>query len=346
VGCRSTQYRPYDAQLAAAGEDEEDEAEEIDSMPDFVPPELVLLPPEAKLPVSAFREIWGYVVADREEFLVPRLPVSDVGYFGATVDTYGKLTGVPDRRKLNFSGRVHLVVGCDSRSLTHFVLMPGSAERRALIDDLLAAVRNYDGLQINFELVPARAGPAYLSFLAELRAGLGNKHFSVALAARTRKIADDVYDYEKILPLVDRILVMAYDEHWSTSAPGPIASMGWSQRVARYALNTIGTEKLVMGLPFYGRSWGDTNANRAYIYSGIEGIIRDQNIAEIRRENGIPTFKYETPLSVTVYYEDDYSLSARLQMYKNMGVEAVGFWRIGQETPAFWPLIKLETAGN
>jgi spore germination protein YaaH len=132
---------------------------------------------------------------------------------------------------------------------------------------------------------------------------------------------------------------MAYDEHWSTSAPGPIASMGWCQRVARYSLETIGAEKLVMGLPFYGRSWGNTNVNRAHVYSGIEDIIREQNIREIGRENGIPTFKYEIPLAVTVYYEDAYSLSARLEMYKKMGVGAVGFWRLGQETAAFWSVI-------
>jgi spore germination protein YaaH len=307
-----------------------------------IPADLVLPPPGAALPLSSFGEIWAYVVADREEFLVEGLPISDVGYFGADIDTYGKLYSVPDRRKLSFPGRVHMVVKCDSRSLTHFVLMPGSAERRALIADLLAASKDYDGLQIDFENIPERTGPAFHSFLAELRAGLGNKVFSVALFARTRKITNDVHDYEKIAPLVDRILIMAYDEHWSTSNPGPIASMGWCQRVARYALDTIGPEKLIMGLPFYGRSWGNISANRAYIYSGIENIIREQNIAEIRRENGIPTFSYETPLSVTVYYEDEYSLSVRLDMYKRMGAQAVGFWRLGQETQAFWPLIALE----
>ena len=84
------------------------------------------------------------------------------------------------------------------------------------------------------------------------------------------------------------------------------------------------------------------NANVAYIYSTTERIMKEQKIEKIDRENGIPTFKYETSLSVTVYYEDDYSLSTRLQMYKGMGVNAVGFWRLGQETPAFWPVIGLE----
>jgi len=319
------------------------EAPELTGEENAFPMELSLPPPGAKLPVSYYREIWAYLVAGREDALRTGYPISDLGYFGAELDSYGKLIDVPDVKKISFlQGRVHLVVACNGRALTHFALAEGSAERKALIRDLLEAVKPYHGLQIDFEYVPPRDGDAFLSFLRELRAGLRHKSFSIALPARTRTLQDDVYDYTKIKPLVDRILIMAYDEHWSTSAPGPIASMGWCQRVARYALETIGPEKLIMGLPFYGRSWGDINPNRAFLHSGIERIKQEQKIERIDRENGIPTFKYETNLSVTVYYEDDYSLSARLEMYRKMGVSAVGFWRLGQETPAFWPLIALE----
>ena len=308
-----------------------------------IPEELELPPPGADLPVTYFREIWAYLVAGREQALDPKFPITDLVYFGADVDSYGKLTDIPNFKNIqHFKGRKHFVAACSSRSLTHFVLKEGSDERKALVNDLLAATAPYDGLQIDFEYVPAKDGEVFLSFLAELRTGMGNKVFSVALPARTKPLKDDVYDYEKIKPLADRILVMAYDEHWSTSKPGPIASMGWCQLVARHSLDVLGNEKLIMGLPFYGRSWGSINANKAYIHSTIEEIKAEQNITEIERVNGIPTFSYDTVLSVTVFYEDDYSLSARLNMYRKMGVRAAGFWRLGQETRAFWPLIGLE----
>jgi hypothetical protein len=301
------------------------------------------IPQEGKLPVSAFGEIWAYVVAGREAALTPGLPISDIGYFGADIGVYGALIDVPDRRKLrNYTGRVHMVVKCDSRSLTYFVLMPGSAERKALIADLVAATRNFDGLQIDFENIPSRAGESFHSFLAELRAALDNKMFTVALPARIRKINDDIFDYAKIMPMVDRILVMAYDEHWSTSAPGPIASLAWCRRVATYSLGVIGKEKLIMGLPFYGRAWGSPNPSQAYVYTGIERIINENKITEIRRENGIPVFEYKIPVSVKVYYDDEYSLSARMEMYRSMGIASIGFWRLGQETPSVWRYIKLE----
>jgi spore germination protein YaaH len=232
-------------------------------------------------------------------------------------------------------------VMCNGLALTHFVLSPGSKERRELIADLLAAARNFDGLQIDFENVPERDADAFLSFLAELRAGLGEKMFTIALPARVKTSSGSWYHYAAIKPLVDRILLMAYDEHWSGSAPGPIASMSWCKSVANYALQVIGPEKLIMGLPFYGRAWGNVTTSQAYIYPTIERIRREHQIAEVRRENGIPTFKYEVPVSVSVYYEDDYSLATRLQMYQSQGVQSVGFWRVGQETPVIWKLLAI-----
>ncbi|MDR0403460.1 MAG: glycoside hydrolase [Treponema sp.] len=305
----------------------------------------VILPePDEALPVSSFGEIWAYVMAGRESALAPGMPLSDIGYFGAEIDSYGKLTDVPNPHRLRFfPARVHLVVSCGSRALSHFVLAYGSPERRALVADLIEAARTFDGVQIDFELIPQRDGGAFLSFLAELRAGLGDKIFTAALPARTRKISHDVFDYENIKPLVDRILVMAYDEHWSTSKPGPIASLSWCRNVADYALRVIGRDKLIMGIPFYGRAWGHINPSRAYLYSGIEAIINENRIDEIRRENGIPTFDYEAPVAVKVYYEDDYSLSARMELYKSLGVASIGFWRLGQETPAVWNILHLET---
>ena len=305
-------------------------------------PEIELPPVDAALPVSVFGEVWAYVVAGRESSLRRDLPITDIGYFSADVNVYGELVDIPNRQALPaFSGRVHLVVKCDGRSLTHFVLVPGSAERRALISGLLAASRNFDGLQIDLENVPQRDGEHFFSFLSELRAGLGNKMFTIALPARTRKIANDVYDYERIAPLMDRILVMAYDEHWSTSAPGPVASLGWCRNVAAYSMNVIGKEKLIMGIPFYGRAWGSPNHSMAYVYSSIERVIQENNVTDIRRENGIPTFDYRANIGVKVYYDDEYSLSARMEMYRSMGVGAIGFWRLGQETPAVWQILKL-----
>lgn len=305
--------------------------------------EIELLPEDEELPVSTFGEIWGYLISGREQFYKPDMPISDIGYFGAEVNIYGQLVGVPNRKNIpGFTGRVHLVAVCNGQALSHFSLMEGSEVRKKLIADLLSAAQNFDGLQIDFENIPARDGGAYRSFLAELSEGLGTeKLFSVALSARSKTIDNDVYDYAKIKPIVDRILVMAYDEHWSGSSPGPVASMGWCRSVANYALKVIGPEKLIMGLPFYGRSWGNWNPSQAYIFSTVQRIKDEHHVADVRREKAVPFFTYTAPVTATVYYEDDYSISNRLELYRNLGVRGVGFWRIGQESPTVWSRLKL-----
>jgi spore germination protein YaaH len=302
------------------------------------------LPPDAEnLPVTTFGEVWAYLLDGRESTFKNTFPISDLGYFGAEVDTYGKLINVPDPRKIRaYQGKVHMIVTCNSRSLMHFVLKPGSPERVQLIADLLAAAENFDGLQIDFELVPARDGETFRSFLEELRDGLGDKMFTIALPARMRTLQDDVYDYAKIAPIVDRILVMAYDEHWSTSKPGPIASMKWCASIAKYSQSVIDADKLIMGIPFYGRTWGDYSTNKAYLNSGIERIKKENAVTEIERIDGIPYFSFEVPVTVTTYYEDVVSLSVRMEMYKSMGIQSIGFWCLGQESSAFWNYLKLE----
>jgi spore germination protein len=299
---------------------------------------------EKTLPVSTFREVWGYVVAGQEASVTKNVRLTDIGYFGMEVDIYGSLSNIPNRQNLSaFGGRVHLVAVCNGNALSYFTLMPDSPQRKKLIADLITATKNYDGLNIDFENIPPRSGEAYISFLRELRAGLPKeKIFSVALAARTRTLTNDIYDYERIKPLVDKIFVMAYDEHWSGGPPGSVASLRWCRSVADYSMRVIGAEKLVMGIPFYGRAWEEQNHHRALIYSTTEKLINTHNVKDIKRENGIPTFDYVPNVKVTVYYEDEYSISARMEIYKSMKISAIGFWRIGQEPPKIWEFIQIE----
>jgi len=302
--------------------------------------------PESNLPVSVFNEIWAYIVSGNEKALKINLPVSDLVYFGAEVNRYGRLTGIPKRSGLKkFTGRVHCSITCPGYGLTHFVIEPGSKARGTLIMEIIKAAEAYEGLNIDMENVPVQDADNFLSFLDELNRKLkktnAGKLFSVCVPARTK--SDSTYNYENIAAHCDRVFVMAYDEHWSTSRPGPVASMKWCKDVAKYSLQTIGRDKLIMGVPFYGRAWGDTNVSRALINSTTEKLKRQHKVEDIRRVGGIPTFTYEVLVKVTVYYEDEISLATRIDMYRKQGVRSVGFWCLGQETLKIWQLLSLET---
>jgi len=294
-------------------------------------------------PQVGFREIWAYLLKGEESFLTSALPVSDLCYFSAEINAYGELTGIPDVKKLAaYKGRKHLVIAeVGSYSLTHFCLDPAYPVRDALVQSIIAAAVPYDGVQIDFEAIPVRDRDNFVQFLGLLKKGLGEKVLSVALPARLSE-AGDVLGYVRIAEIVDRIIIMAYDEHWSTSVPGPVASMEWSGRVAAYASSKIATPKLVMGLPFYGRSWGDIRFDRAYKFSAISSLLKDKVVHSFSREGNVPSFRYQELVTVEVYYDDADSTSHRLRLYRDAGIGAVAFWRLGQEDAAIWERIRTE----
>ena len=76
-----------------------------------------------------------------------------------------------------------------------------------------------------------------------------------------------------ISKIADRVLVMAYDQHWSTSKPGPVASLTWCREVAAYASKNIPKSKLIMGLPLYGREWGDQGYSRSIRWNQVNELI-------------------------------------------------------------------------
>ena len=141
-----------------------------------------------------FTEVWGYVMKNRENEFDRFSPVTDVGYFAGEVNTYGELVGVPDRAILNdFNGRVHLVVVCESLSLTHLVLNPSYNVRKKLIEQIIEASSTYDGIQIDFELIPGRNAEHFITFLQELSklAKENDKIFSVCVPARVKTIPEE-----------------------------------------------------------------------------------------------------------------------------------------------------------
>ncbi|WP_304221205.1 glycosyl hydrolase family 18 protein [Gracilinema caldarium] len=323
-----------------------------------LPPPQESLPPDTIIPVKlireelytlgkpepiTFSEIWAYVQAGEESALDPSWPISDVALFSASISSTGKLRGVPNRNKLaHFKGKVHLtIVELSNYALTHFCLSPEFTLRSKLIEQIVQAAKPYDGINIDFEAVLTEDKEYFISFLKALKTRIGKKTLSVALPARTKK-ENEAYDYERIAAVADRIIVMAYDEHWSGSQPGSIASLQWCERVADYALKSIGGKKLVMGLPFYGRAWGEINPSRAYRFSSLSKLMEEKGIQETRRVDGSVYFEYNELIKVQVYYEDHRSIHQRAALYYNQGVNSIAFWRIGQEDQEIWKFLFLK----
>lgn len=297
--------------------------------------------------IVGFTEIWGYLCAGQENRFSTESKLSDIAYFGAGLNSFGELTSVPNIQKikrLGFNGRVHLVIADNGKALTHFCIDPKYSVRHKLINQIVKASQPYDGVQIDFEYVSKEDAQHFYTFLHDLYRRIPKKIISVAVPARIKTLKNDVYDYKKIVTLVDRMMIMAYDEHWSTSSPGAVASVDWCNKIAKYSASIIPRNRLVMGLPFYGRAWGDVNPSKAYRFSTLRAFMENQKIpdTEVSRKNGIPTFKYSQNVNVTVFFEDFYSVYAKFSMYEKMGVKKISFWCLGQEDPMVWSYLAIK----
>ncbi len=158
---------------------------------------------------------------------------------------------------------------------------------------------------------------------------LKGKFLSVCVPARFKQLSDDMYPYSEIALYCDRVFVMAYDEHWSTSRPGAIANIDWCKRIAEYAVKAIPERKLIMGIPFYGRTWAGNSTSGAWYFSGINRILTENQVEQVTYINDVPSVNYKVEVDITGYFNDASFLVKLCQAYNEMGIKKIGYWRIG-----------------
>ena len=293
-----------------------------------------------------FQEIWGYLMKGEEKEVTGREPFTDILYFGAGVSRDGRLSGSGAPPALPYNGmkpRVHLVVFILSDpSLLHRCLFKKGPARRSLVSDITAAADRYDGIQIDFESVLPEDGKAFLVFLAELKRKMPGKILSAAVPVRLNGNGKgkEAYDYASLSGILDRIVVMAYDQHWRTSNAGPVASLSWCEAAAEYAVASIPRDRLVMGIPLYGRAWQDKRLNRAVTYRQARELSGRSGKRLEYIDKG-PYFEYTEEVTVRVFYEDIGSIHAKMKLYDSYRIPSVAFWRIGQGPQELWSTIRI-----
>jgi spore germination protein YaaH len=292
-----------------------------------------------------FREVWGYLLRGGEKYFKADAPLTDIFYFSCGVNSKGRINMNVSHPKLpHVKGkkrRVHLVISeLDRSELMHKCLNPAYGIRDYLIDDILELSAKFDGIQIDFEAVSGRDRGDFFRFLELIKMGLDEgKIFSVAVPARVRRVQEDPYDYFRIADRADRVFVMAYDQHWSTGTPGPVASLSWCRKVMDYARSSVPHDKLVMGLPLYGRAW----------YNRIEScsISAGQAGALMTKKSAVSGYSAESGIKITfrdsdviVFFDNVDATREKLLLYSAY-VDSVGFWRLGMDRPELWGEINL-----
>jgi spore germination protein len=294
----------------------------------------------------AFPETWAYLMKGEEQYFPTSSPITDVACFSAQVDGDGNLKGghlrPPALLGANAGTRYHLVITIPWNStLAHIYLNKDLPFRNRIIANIVERSKPFDGLQIDFESINKADGTAYLNFLAAVKKALPkDKLFSVAVMARwaehKQKNPEDAFDYPFVGMIADRVVIMAYDEHYGGGTHGPIASLPWCRNIYTYATANIPVEKLVMGIPLYGRGWQTPTLSRAYKNRKIVSELTEKGLTSTWDLKNGGSYSFEETVSVNVHYETTQSLKAKLDLYSGKTIRGVAFWRIGQEPQGFW----------
>lgn len=221
---------------------------------------------------------------------------------------------------------------------------PASREAHAAAIVQLVVNAGLDGIDVDYERIPAASKANFSAFVSTLGGklhGIGKK-LSVTVYAKTSDVTWDGEggeDYGAIGGVADSVKIMAYDYHYSSSDPGPIAPLDWLDKVVTYAQSVIPSSKIIVGLPWYGYDWTSTGNGATASYTSATLVAQNNGVAVEHDANGEATYSYN---GHTVYFQDATSYAKKVDLIKSRhgGIAGFAHWAVGVEDPAIWGVIR------
>lgn len=269
--------------------------------------------------------------------------LSAIGPFWYKVGNDGSLDTKDSQEVIDAARKMGLKIYplvTNKREATENILGNPTVRSKA-VDNLVKMVKEkkYDGINIDFELLPPKQRDNLTAFMAELYPRMKAMNKTVVISVFPQiDVHEDVsgaYDYPKLAQNADYLQIMTYDNHWSTSAPGAIAPIDWYEKNIQYAIEQCGTpDKVLVGVSAYGYDWDANNKGETITYPDAT-VLAVQKGAEIKYDETVqaPYFKYDDH---EVWFEDARSVAAKLNVVAKYNVAGIAIWRLGQESPEIW----------
>ncbi|NQX62363.1 S-layer homology domain-containing protein [Paenibacillus qinlingensis] len=243
-------------------------------------------------------------------------------------------------------------------------------ERETLVKELVASIKanQLDGIQLDIENVGAEYRDKYTDFVKRLRAELpGTMEVSVAVAANPTGSTTNwigLYDYKALAAVSDYLMVMTYDESYpGDPTPGPVASLPFVEKSIQYALSQAPANKIVLGMPLYGRYWNqDPASDGAGIAARSVQKLVDQYQGTVRYDTAsqspVATFTIQATDvqatvngkelaagTYTVWFDNEQSMKAKLKLVGKYQLKGTGSWSLNQESDDTWSYYQLWADG-
>jgi chitinase len=191
---------------------------------------------------------------------------------------------------------------------------------------------------------------AHVDDLSDRRGRAGEDRYLVTIASADREYFDYT-EMDKVHQSLDFINIMAYDLFGSLTpitghhaglhlAPGAPPDIRTGDRSVKQHLDAgIPPEKLVLGVPFYGRGWAGVDPQNHAIYQPYERYAGDWSYDTLAREyidkNGfvrnwddtakVPCLWNEESQTI-ISYEDPQSLKEKVAFVKENGLGGIMYW--------------------
>lgn len=226
-------------------------------------------------------------------------------------------------------------------------LLSDTSSRRTLIENLMSAALEVglDGINIDFELIDSETGIHFIQFIRELSVECRREGLVLSVDNYSLIGGRPWYDVAEQSVMADFVIMMGYDEHWAGGSAGSTASIGFTETTIQLALDKVPAKKLIHGIPFYTRVWGDDNGTP--VSSTAAGMVAAKELleeygAELRwlDEEGQYFGEYLSEgIRYRIWLEDTTSLKLKLDLVEDYGLAGVACWKLGLEDEAVWPLI-------
>lgn len=233
-------------------------------------------------------------------------------------------------------------------ALTHDTLH-SPIVRKSLIQSIASTAESgkLDGINIDFENVRSSDQSDFTAFIHELHLALTPLHIALSVDI-TPDIAflqdKDAFFHAGLAADCDYVVVMAYDEHWSSDqTPGPVADVPWVTNAVDDLLATgVSSDKLILGIPFYTQFWhvhsDGSVSSKAYATSQVDSILASHKAqSQWNDELGVAYAKYDQPDGYEeVWYETDKTMGLKLSLVNDRGLAGVAIWSLSLSDQQTW----------
>ncbi len=247
-----------------------------------------------------------------------------------------------------------LVNNSFNKDLTRGFLINEDAQDKAIRQLLVySSAYNLDGINIDFENIYDEDRDRLTAFVGRLACALKQQNIIVSMDVTVPSNVSfwsKCYDRAKLAELLDYVMVMTYDEHWSKSPEsGSVASFGWVKSGLEKTLAKVPREKLLLGLPFYTREWEETATEYGTVrvkaktmsMAAIEETVRQNNLDVTWLED---KGQYYTEYTVgdkryRIWIEDERSIALKAGLVDKYNLAGTAAWRKGFERKEIWSIL-------